>query len=297
MDTKKNTERPPAPPQNAGLVLEGGGLQGLFTAGVLDFFMEQGLSFAYAVGCSAGACNLLGYLSGQAGHIRDCMMQKDAENSYCGFNQLVRGQKLLDLDRVFYEYPRRQHPFDFAAFFRSPTDWEVAVTNCGDGRAEYLTESRSPRRLGTLGKASSSMPLFTRMTRLDGGLYLDGGIADPIPIRRAVERGAGKNIVILTRQAGRLPSLTTYQRALYELAYHKYPELLAALKTRGERYQEQLRFAEREEAEGRAFLLRPTLPEVRRLETNYAVLMDWYRHGYDTAQGCWERLRRFLGLV
>lgn len=276
-------------------MLEGGGLRGVFTAGVLDFFLEQGISFAYAVGSSAGACNLLGYLSRQIGHTRDCMIQKDAENSYYGFNQLVRNQKLLNLDRVFYEYPRRQHPFDFAAFFRSPTEWEMAVTNCADGQAEYLTESRSPHRLGTIGKASSSMPLFTEMTRLDGRLYLDGGVADPIPIRRSVEKGYTKNVIVLTHRAGQPPQLTTYQKALYELAYHKYPELLATLKARRERYQEQLRFAEREAAAGRVFLLRPALPEVKRLENNYAVLMDWYRHGYHTAQSRCEKLLQFLG--
>lgn len=277
-----------------GLVLEGGGLRGVFTAGVLDFWMENGLDVSYVVGCSAGACNLLSFVAHQIGHTRDTMIQLDADDRYYGMNQLIKHQKLLDLDKVFYEYPYHQFPFDFNAFFRSPIESEMVVTNCETGKAEYLSEHQNEKRLCTITKASSSMPLLTKPVQLDGKEYLDGGIADAIPLRRAVETGHTKNIVVLTRQNGHAPHDTSSRKALYEAFYRDYPLLTAALQIRREMYLDEVAFVHQEEDAGRAFVIRPTLPEVSHLETNYDVLMNYYLHGYVTAQNNWPALTAFL---
>ena len=127
-------------PNGVGLVLEGGALRGVFTAGVLDYFMKKGLKLPYAVGVSAGACNLIGYASHQIGYTKNCMIQREVKNHYFGVNQLIHAKTIINLDRIFYEYPYNQLPFDFKAFFDSDIRTEFVVTNCDTGKAEYLSE-------------------------------------------------------------------------------------------------------------------------------------------------------------
>lgn len=277
-----------------GMVLEGGGLRGIFTAGILDYFMEHDLYPSYVVGCSAGACNLLGYLSRQIRHTKDCMIQKDKDSSYYGVNQLIQNRKIIDLDKIFYEYPYHQSPFDFETFFHSPVQHEMVVTNCQTGKAEYLSEKQDQKRLSVIGKASSSMPLFTQEVFFDGNKYMDGGVSDSIPIQRSISRGYAKNIVILTRQWGHYPQMTTYQKLLYDVVYRNQPKLLEVLKNRQKMYLEETRFLSKEQAEGRAFVLRPEVPEIRRLESNYDILLGYYQHGYDIADKYWKDLNEFL---
>lgn len=282
--------------RDVGLVLEGGGLRGVFTAGVLDFFLENKIQTSYAVGSSSGACNLLCYLSGQAGHARDTMIRRDGFKRYYGLNQLVRNQRIINLDRIFYEDPYHDNPFDFDALFSSRTRFEIVVTNCASGSAEYMTEHCNQKRLATIAKASSSMPLFTKTVYMEGGEYLSGSVADPVPINHAIMSGSRKNIVILTRKQGHYPQMTTYQKPLYELAYRKYPALLQVMLRRHELYMRQMQLLSSEEAAGRAFVLRPTIPEIRRLETDYDVLMNYYSHGYETAKQHRNELFAFLGI-
>lgn len=281
-------------PASAGLVLEGGGLRGIFTAGVLDYFLERGLSFPYAVGVSAGACNLLGFGSRQIGHTRDCMIQKDDAQAYYGVNELVRSGKMLNLDQIFYEYPYHQKPFDFDQFFASSSKFEFVVTDCETGKAEYLAETQNPSRLSAIGKASSSMPLFTEMVSINGRLYMDGGVADPIPIQRALNSGSRKNVVILTRQKGTYPEMPFYQKLLFEGFYRKRPRLLNTILNRMDTYRKELSVLEQQEQLGHVFVIRPTIPQINRLESNYERLMNYYQHGYQTAKKNWQSLTTFL---
>jgi predicted patatin/cPLA2 family phospholipase len=197
---------------NIGLVLEGGALRGIFTAGVLDYLLERNIYFPYVVGVSAGACNMLGYVSKQIGYTRDSMIQKDASQRFYGLNQLLKSGKLMNLDKIFFDYPYKEKPFDFDTYFNSEIEGEMVVTNCLTGKAEYLQETILDKRLSTIGKASSSMPLFTSMVDIDGCPYLDGGLSDSIPIHRALDKGYKKNVVILTRNKGSEVTLTSYQK-------------------------------------------------------------------------------------
>ncbi len=117
------------------------------------------------------------------------MIQREAKNQYFGVKQLIHAKTIINLDRIFYEYPYNQLPFDFQAFFNSGIQTEFVVTNSATGKAEYLYEDRDAHRLGTLGKASASVPLFSKMVELDEKKYLDGGLADSIPIERAITQG------------------------------------------------------------------------------------------------------------
>ncbi len=277
-----------------GLVLEGGALRGIFTAGVLDYFMEQGLKFPYVVGVSAGACNLLGYAANQIGYTKNCMIQRDAKNQYFGVNQLIHAKTIINLDRIFYEYPYNQLPYNFQSFFSSGIQTEFVVTNCASGKAEYLHESSDEHRLGTLGKASASVPLFTKMVELDDKKYLDGGLTDSIPIERAITKGFSKNVVILTRSRGAAPKMNSYQRILYQTFYKDFPQLIEAILNRPAMYKNQLALLDCLEEDGKVFVIRPKIPEIKRFETDPDTLETYYQHGLQLAKSCWKELQDYL---
>jgi len=279
---------------DVGLVLEGGALRGIFTAGVLDYFMEQGLKFPYIVGVSVGACNLLGYTAHQIGYTKNCMIQRDAKNQYLGVNQLIHAKTIINLDRIFYEFPYNQLPFNFQAFFNSGIQTEFVVTDCATGKAEYLHENSDEHRLSTLGKASASVPLFSKMVDLDEKKYLDGALVDSIPIERAITQGFLKNVVILTRSRGNMPSMNSYQKILYQTFYKEYPQLIEAIVNRPEMYKRQLALLNRLQEDGKAFVIRPELPEIKRFETDPDTLEAYYQHGLQVAKSCWEELQAYL---
>lgn len=281
-------------PDGVGMVLEGGALRGGFTAGVLDYFMEKGLKFPYVVGVSAGACNLLGYAAHQIGYTKNCMIQREANNQYFGVNQLIHAKTIINLDRIFYEYPYHQLPFDFQTFFNSDIRTEFVVTNCDTGQAEYLHENRDKHRLDTLGKASASVPLFSKMVELDGKKYLDGGLSDSIPITRAITQGFLKNVVILTRRHGVIPTMNYYQRILYQTFYKDFPALLDTIFNRPVMYEQQLILLNCLQEDGKVFVIRPELPEIKRFETDPDKLESYYNHGLQIAKSCWKDLQSYL---
>ncbi|MGB4439753.1 MAG: patatin family protein [Sedimentibacter sp.] len=283
-------------PGRVGMVLEGGALRGVFTAGVLDYFMEQGLKFPYVVGVSAGACNLLGYAAHQIGYTKNCMIQRDAKNQYLGVNQLIHAKTIINFDRIFYEYPYNQLPFNFQAFFDSDIRTEFVVTNCATGQAEYLHENRDEHRLGTLGKASASVLLFSKMVELDEKKYLDGGLSDSIPIVRAITQGFLKNVVILTRRRGVIPTMNYYQKILYQTFYKDFPELLDAIFNRPAMYKRQFALLDCLQEDGKVFVIRPELPEIKRFETDPNILEAYYHHGVQVAKLCWGELQSYLSL-
>ena len=145
---------------------------------------EKGLSFSYVVGVSAGSCNLFAYVGKQRGYARACMIQKDRSNSFWGVPQMVESHKFVDLDKVFYDYAE-QYDFDFDEFIANPIEWEMVVSNIETGLAEYM-HTDDIERSRIIGKASCSMPGLTSPVEIDGQYYLDGGICDSIPIRRAL---------------------------------------------------------------------------------------------------------------
>ena len=280
----------------ATLVLEGGATRGVFTSGALDYLMEKDFYTSYVIGVSAGSCNALGYVSKQPGRTRDCMIQKDKEYSYYyGFRKFIKEKSLMDMDMVFDRYPNEIYPFDYDTYFASDIECEIVTTNCVTGRAEYMTEDSDKQRLMKICRASCSMPLICPMVNVDGIPYLDGGLADSIPIERAMEIGNGKSIVILTRNPGyrkKMPSRATVQ--LYRRAYKKYPNLIRSIVNRSIVYNRTMKLLEQQEAEGKIFVLRPLIPTVSRLEKDYDALMHFYEHGYRLMRKQYDELMRFL---
>ena len=279
--------------ENAALVLEGGAIRGIFSAGVLDFLMERKVQFPYVVSVSAGTCCAMSYLSGQLGRTRACMMP-DPETRYYGLQQLRESGKLMDLRKIFFEYPYGRFPFDFSAYFASGTEHEIVVTDRADGLPRYLKESSDAYRLSLAAMASCSIPVLNAPVELDGRHDYDGGVGDSIPVGRALAKGYGKVVVVLTRRAGVYPKVGTKAQAAYRVFFRQYPQFRDALLSRPDRYRAQVTLLNRLEAQGRAFLIRPLEPELPHLEKNPELAASYYSHGYTRMAALWPELQAFL---
>lgn len=280
----------------ATMVLEGGATRGVFTSGALDYLMEKEVYLSHVIGVSAGSCNGVDYVSRQIGRTRDCMIHKEKEYSYYyGFTKFVREKSILDMDMVFDKYPNEIFPFDFDTYFASDMECEIVTTNCETGRAEYMTESSDRKRLMKLCRASSSMPLVSPIVNIDGVPYLDGGLADSIPVKRAFRKDNDKIVIILTRNPGyRKKPVSKGVGNLYRRAYKKYPNLVRASIRRNHLYNRQVEWIEKLEQEKKIYVLRPLIPTVSRLEKNYDTLMNFYEHGYNLMKKEYENLMDYL---
>lgn len=265
-----------------GLVLEGGGMRGIFTIGVLDNFMDRGIKFPYIIGVSAGACNALSYISGQRGRAKYTNTELLAERKYIGFKYLLTKRNIMDFDLLFHELPEKIYPYDYDALARSSERFEVVTTSCITGKACYLQEKNDPKRVIDLVKASSSLPFVCPISYVDGEPMLDGGIADSIPIERALSQGFDNNLVVLTRNIGyRKPSKPT---KVPFFLYRKYPNAKKAIRLRNSIYNKEIELVEQMEKEGSVAVLRPIKPiEVGRMERNTDKILALYNEGYDLA--------------
>lgn len=268
---------------DAGLVLEGGGMRGVFTCGVLDSLMDRGIRFPYTVGVSAGACNGLSYMSGQRGRAKFSNIDLLARYDYIGLRYLWRQHNIMDFDLLFHDFPERILPYDYEAYARCPERYEMVTTSCLTGRACYYEEKRDPARIIDIVKASSSLPFVCPVAYVDGQPMLDGGIADSIPLLRARAQGYGHNLVVLTRNRG-------YRKRHGDLRvppfiYSRYPLMRRALSLRCRLYNEQLDLVERLEDEGAITVIRPVAPvQVGRIEKDIGKLTRLYEEGYRCAE-------------
>lgn len=276
-----------------GLVLEGGALRGVFTAGVLDYLMEAEVTFPYVVGVSAGAGNAADFVSGQIGRTLRVITHEDAD-PYYGLGQLYRSGTLLDLDIMTYEYSYRQIPFDFGTYFSSPTECEFVVANCETGLAEYRGADESEERLLALCKASCSIPLICKPVIIDGNYFLDGSLIDSIPVAHALEK-CDKAVVILTRYGDQPPTDYARIRSLLNISYRsRFPKLVDAMLRRKEVYARQMAQLEAYEKEGRAFVIRPESMSISHFENNTEKIGVFYRHGKEVMEKHMNDLRAFL---
>ena len=268
---------------NTGLVLEGGGLRGVFTCGVLDCFMDNGIRFPFAVGVSAGACNGLSYMSGQRGRAKSSNIDLMDKHHYIGFKYLLTQRNIMDFKLLFEDFPERIIPYDYDAYFSNPARFVMVTTNCLTGKAEYFEEKSSSKRVMDIVRASSSLPFVSPITYVDGVPMLDGGIADSIPVRYALSQGYERLVVILTRNKGYRKQNSEMRAA--KVFYRKYPNLQKALSQRNAVYNQTMDLIERLEDEGRITVIRPIRPvEVGRMEKDTAKLTMLYQEGYDIAR-------------
>jgi len=273
------------------LVLEGGGLRGVFTAGVIDCFIDNNIDFDYVCGVSAGSCNAFSYVARARGFFKKCIFQTDKNNSFFGVRQMKESHKLVNLDKVFYGYTK-QYGFNFEDFKKSKTKWEFVVTNINTGKAEYL-HSNDIRVMKRIGVASCSLPILTKPVKLNGKLYLDGGLADSVPIERALDKGYDKIVVVCTRKKGSFSKVKNYEKPIYNKLYEEYPNFLDTVYKRTKLYKNQIAMCEKLEKQGKVILIRPTIPEVKRLESDMDALSLAYYHGYTKAKEYIDDIRKW----
>lgn len=265
---------------NSALVLEGGGLRGVFTCGVLDAFMERGIQFPLTVGVSAGACNGLSYMSGQKGRAKASNIDLMDKYHYVGLKYLLTQGCIMDFKLLFEEFPEKIIPYDYEAYFTNPNRFVMVTTNCLTGKAEYLEERKDPRRVMEIVRASSSLPFVTQITYVDSVPMLDGGICDSIPVEYVLDQGFKDITVILTRNRG-------YRKCekpnpFLRLFYRKYPKLQDAIANRNREYNRTMDLIEHLEEEGKITVIRPLKPiEVDRMEKDTAKLRQLYNEGYE----------------
>jgi len=264
---------------NIGLVLEGGGMRGVFTSGVLDAFMKHSLYFPYVVAVSAGACNGLSYMSHQPRRARYSNIDMLQKYGYISLKNLLTQGSIFDPNILYDRFPNEIVPFDYDAYRNNPATFEMVTTNCLTGRAEYLSEKRDAARMTAIAKASSSLPYVAQITEVDGVPMLDGGITDSIPVVRAIDMGYSPNVVVLTRNRGFRSAEPDFK--VPRLFYKEYPRLRVALSHHVEAYNQQLELIERMEDWGEVIVIRPQRPmEVDRLCRDTAKLERLYEEGF-----------------
>ena len=269
------------------LVLEGGGMRGIFTCGVLDYLMDNKISFPYSIGVSAGACNGLSYMSHQRGRGKYSNIDLLAKYKYIGIRPLLKRRGLIDQQLLFHSFPDRILPYNYKAYAENPGRFEMVTTDCVSGKPCYWEEKYDEKRIIDIVKASSSLPYACPIIYVDGKPMLDGGIVDSIPLQRAFDLGYENCVVVLTRNKG-------YRKSEKEVMvphfiYKEYPRLRVALRNRNKVYNEQLELVERLEDEGKIKVIRPLKPiVVDRMETNVRKLTDLYEEGYDCAKRMFE---------
>ena len=277
----------------AGLVLEGGGMKGIYTAGVLDFFLDKGLEFSSCYGVSAGACHLCSFLSKQRGRAYDISVDYLGDKNYCSISSLLRTGDLFGVKMCYDDIPNRLNPYDYDAFNAYPGRAFAVVTNIETGRPEYLRLREMHRDILAV-RASASLPLVSRTVRIDGKPYLDGGLSDSVPIMHSILDGNRKNVVVLTKEVG-------YRRepagnlGLIRLRYAKYPKVYELMAGRHVAYNRMLDYLEAQEKNGQAFVIRPQKKSgVGRVEKDKEKLRLLYEEGYQEASESYERLMAYL---
>ncbi len=268
--------------QTSGLVLEGGGMRGVFTCGVLDNLMDRGIRFPYAIGVSAGACNGLSYMSGQKGRAKYSNIDLLDKYHYIGIKQLITKGNIMDFDLLFHKFPEEIIPYDYERYAQCTDRYEMVTTDCLTGEACYYEEKNNPARIIEIVKASSSLPFVCPISYVDGQPMLDGGIADSIPLLRARQQGYDNNVVVLTRNKGYRKS--PRPTIVPPFIYHQYPALRKAIADRNALYNSQMEMVEQLEEMGKLTVIRPTQPiVVDRMERNVKKLLDLYNEGYEIA--------------
>ena len=277
-----------------GLIMEGGAMRGMFTAGVIDVMMEHGVDFDGAVGVSAGACFGCNYKSRQIGRVIRYNTRFSRDKRYGGFGVLLKTGDYYSKEFCYQEVPTKYDIFDFDTFEANPMDFYIVCTDVDTGEAVYhKQENRQDHGFEWI-RASASMPLVSRMVEIDGRKYLDGALADSIPVRQFESMGYDRNVVILTQPLGFRKQPDTLLPAM-KLYYRKYPRLVASMTGRHEQYNETLAYIAQQEAAGKLLVIRPPekLP-ISRTEKDPEKLRQVYEIGRKTAEARISEIQAYL---
>ncbi len=280
--------------ENLGLVLEGGGMRGVYTSGVLDFFMDKKLYFPYVIGVSMGACNAASYVSKQRGRNKKININYVNDKRYLSYRSLLRKKELFGMDFIFEELPKSLEIFDFKTFHKAKEKFIIGVTDCKSGKPMYFEKKQCSDDVLKIIRASSSLPIISSIVEYEDFCLLDGGISDPIPIKKSIEDGNKKNVIILTRNKGYIKKPFKL-KFLSKIMYPQYKGLINALINRYKIYNETINYIDKLEKQGKVFVIRPdeTL-EVNRVERDKNKLINLYDQGYEEAKKCYCKLEKWM---
>lgn len=277
----------------AGLVLEGGGMKGVYTAGVLDFFLDKGLEFSSVYGVSAGACHMTSYLAKQRGRALDISIDYLKSRKYCSVESLLTTGDLFNVQTAYHLVPDYLNPFDYEAFKKYEGRAYAVATDIEAGTPVYFRIRDVKKDMDAI-RASASLPLVSRNVRIGNHLYLDGGISDAIPIRKSILDGNSKNVVVLTKEEGFVRQPTT-QLPLLKMRYFRYPKVAELMAERHITYNNTMDYLYEQQKNGQAFVIRPAeKSNVGRIEKDEDKLKVLYKQGYADAEALYEPLLNYL---
>lgn len=276
-------------PAQWGLVLEGGGTRGSYTAGVLDAFLQADLMFPYTIGVSAGSATSISYLSGQKDRNKYMFQYYVTHKNYMGMSHLIKEKSYINRDYVFRTLPQEELYFDWNTFYRNQARLQIGAFHCEKGEMIWFEKEAMDETLLPL-MASTAMPFISPMVDIDGDPLLDGGILSPIPIEKSITDGNQFHVIVLTQNKGYRKKEKNQRIA--KKFYGGYEEIVDALSTRHINYNRQLELCEELERQGKAMILRPQEKmEITRLERNPKKIMGLYQQGYEDGLVGAEKLR------
>ncbi|NMB07179.1 MAG: patatin family protein [Tissierellia bacterium] len=279
-----------------GLILEGGGMRGAYTSGVLAAFMDENIEFPYVIGVSAGANNGANFVAKQRERNKKVFVDYANHEDFSGFKHLIVEKSYFNMDFLFDKLPNELVPFDYATFVNSETIFKVCVTDCETGQPVYFEKSQfgGIEFMNKVLRASSSLPIISEPVEINGKLYFDGGISDSIPIDKSLEDGNKFNVVVLTRNS----DYRKEPQIIGPIAKHslkKYPKVLNAIESRHIKYNVTLEKISVLEEEGFVYVFRPIAPlDVDRLEKDKDKLNRLYKQGYYEAMSQMKDFKKWL---
>lgn len=279
--------------ENTGLILEGGGFRGIYSAGIIDVLLDENIEFPYVIGVSMGACNGANYISKQRGRNLRVPYTYINDNRYISFSNYIKTGGLFGMDFIFNDIPHKIDLFDYDTFNKSTQKFIIVATDCETGEPIYF-EKNEIKDLCEVLKATTSLPFISKMVDIENNLYLDGGISDSIPIKKAFDDGNDKLVILLTRPKEYRKDPVNL-RFFGKFKYKKHPKVLERVKDRYIKYNETLDYIEKLEEQGKAFVFRPKEPlNMGRVERNKEKLKSVYDLGYKDGLEYKNQLLDFL---
>lgn len=271
------------------LVLEGGGMRGMFSAGVFEAFMLKGLVFPYITAVSAGACNILSYMSNQPLRTRRIIENYVTDKRYFSLKNWMEKGSIFGFDFIFEDLPKTLLPFDFETYYNYPGILQVGTTDCRSGQSVWFSKEAIGHSFLPV-RASASLPFLAPIVHIGSRDLLDGALVAPIPYEKAQEAGYKKFIIVLTRNSGYRKKKSVPQ-ILLKTWYKDYPKLWEIMQQRPELYNKQLEYVEQLEKDGKAVIIRPQIPlEIDRLDIKPDKLLGLHDHGIGCGLEAYDKI-------
>ncbi len=277
-----------------GLIVEGGGMRGIYGCGVLDAFLENSISFPYGIGVSAGAANLASFIAEQEGRNYRFYTSYAFDERYMSFKNYITTGSFFGMDYIYSELTEYVDPINFEKLINSKTEYYVVAVDAQTSKPVYFSKEDVEKHRGDVFKASCSIPAMCQPIEIDGKLYFDGGVSDSIPVRRALEDGCDKVVAVLTRPRGYVKK-PEMGKTIYSEILKDYPAIIKAMNVRHYVYNKTLEKLFELEAQGKAFIFCPEKSEkVSIISRNKEELVTLYNEGKVSAELQMEKLKAFM---